>query len=141
MGQRSSSRAPSGSVDGAQTPDGVNEVHLIGRVAAAAECRQLPSGDEVSLLRIVVPRAAPSRRAAGSRSSRAPIVDTLDCAVWTAALRRKVHGLDAGTIVEISGSLRRRFWRAPGGAASRYEVEVQSLRRVPGRPGAPPTAR
>jgi single-strand DNA-binding protein len=114
-------------------PDGLNEVHLIGRVAAAPESRELPSGDEVCLLRIVVPRPSPPRRAPGGRSSRAPTVDTLDCAVWTAALRRKVQGLDAGTTVEISGSLRRRFWRSPGGAASRYEVEVQSVRRVPGR--------
>ncbi len=108
-------------------------MHLIGRVAAAAEVRQLPSGDAVCLLRIVVPRGAVPRRPATRPGGRAPTVDTLDCAVWTAALRRRAEGLEPGTVVEISGALRRRFWRSPGGAASRYEVEVRSLRRVPQR--------
>jgi single-strand DNA-binding protein len=35
-----------------------------------------------------------------------------------------------GTEVEVRGSLRRRFWRSPTGPASRYEVEVRSLRRT-----------
>jgi single-strand DNA-binding protein len=39
--------------------------------------------------------------------------------------------LPPGTLVEIQGALRRRFWRTPTGSVSRYEVEVISLRRLP----------
>ncbi len=106
-------------------PDGLNEVHLIGRVAATATTRELPSGDHICVLRVVVPRGG-----AGRPVGRAPTVDTVDCAIWAAGLRRRAERLDAGTVVEISGSLRRRFWRSPAGPASRYEVEVRSLRRV-----------
>jgi single-strand DNA-binding protein len=39
-------------------------------------------------------------------------------------------GLADDAVVEVSGSLRRRFWRTPAGPASRYEVEVNAIRRV-----------
>jgi single-strand DNA-binding protein len=109
-------------------PDGptpVNEVHLVGRVAAAGESRTLPSGDAVTVLRVVVARPETSRR-----GPRTPTVDTVECAIWTARLRQRAVALPAGTMVEIDGALRRRFWRTPGGPASRYEVEVTSLRRA-----------
>lgn len=105
--------------------DAVNEVHLVGRVAAAAASRVLPSGDVVTLLRLVVDRPPAARR-----SVRAPTNDTLDCAIWTARIRQRAERLEPGSVVEIDGALRRRFWRTAGGAASRYEVEVRSLRRV-----------
>ena len=38
--------------------DEVNTVRLVGRVSAAGEPRELPSGDVVVMLRVVVPRAA-----------------------------------------------------------------------------------
>ncbi len=103
----------------------VNEVHLVGRVAAVAASRELPSGDTVTVLRLVVPRAPDARR-----SARMPALDTLDCAIWTARLRARAAKLAPGTVVEVEGALRRRFWRSPGGPASRYEVEVRSLRRA-----------
>jgi single-strand DNA-binding protein len=96
--------------------DHVNEVHLRGRWAGATE-RELPSGDLVVTARIVV-----ARHAGG--------VDALDCAVWPAGLRRRAVRVPDGTEVEVRGSLRRRFWRSPTGPASRYEVEVRSLRRT-----------
>ena len=34
-------------------------------------------------------------------------------------------------MVEVEGVLRRRFWRGAAGPASRYEVEVVALRRLP----------
>lgn len=94
----------------------LNEVRLRGRWTGASE-RQLPSGDEVVTARLVVPRPG-----AG--------VDTIDCALWTGVLRRRAMKVVDGATVEIDGSLRRRFWRTPTGAASRYEVEVSALRRV-----------
>lgn len=107
-------------------PSGVNEVRLSGRLAAEAAERDLPSGDAVVQLRLVV-RRPPGR--AGVTGS-AAVVDTIDLACWTPVLRRRALALRVGDIVEIEGSLRRRFWRGPAGPASRYEVEVASLRRT-----------
>jgi single-strand DNA-binding protein len=101
-----------------------NEVHLIGRVAGAAVSRILPSGDTVTMLRVVVDRPPSARRQGGAGS------DTVDCAMWTARLRQRAGAVTPGTVVEIDGALRRRFWRTAGGPASRYEVEVSALRRV-----------
>ena len=106
-----------------------NEIVLIGRLGAAAETRVLASGDEVTSFRLIVGRAAP-RRSARPAPPRGAVVDTVDCAVWTAALRKSVCGWEAGDVVEVHGALRRRFWRAAGGPASRYEVEVVTARRV-----------
>jgi single-strand DNA-binding protein len=121
---RTSARA--GSDRSVPQVESANEVHLIGRVAAPAASRSLPSGDIVTVLRVVVDRPASARR-----SVRTPSTDTVDCAIWTARIRQRAQALVPGTVVEIEGSLRRRFWRTPGGAASRYEVEVHGLRRVP----------
>jgi len=105
-------------VQASQTSDGeaVNEVHLRGRWVGGEE-RTLPSGDVVVVARVVVARAGGG-------------VDTLDCAVWTRILRRRVLRLPEDSLVDLTGSLRRRFWRTPSGASSRYEVEVTQLRRI-----------
>lgn len=84
-----------------------NQVEITGRV----------SGDELVTLRVVV-----------SRGEGQP-VDTIDCACWSAGARRAALRLVDGTRVRVEGSLRRRFFRTPGGAASRYEVEVSRLVR------------
>ena len=105
----------------------VNTVHLRGRLAAAPEARELPSGDALVTLRLVVARPAGRRRVAAS--GRAVTVDTIDCSVWAAAVRRRVLRWGPGDQVVIEGSLRRRFWRGPGGAQSRYDVEVVKARR------------
>ena len=44
----------------------------------------------------------------------------------------------AGDVVEVDGSLRRRFWRAEGVPQSRYEVELSGARRL-ARARAPQT--
>ncbi len=100
------------------TPATVNEVRLHGRWHGAVE-RALPSGDLLVTARVVVARPEGG-------------VDALDCAVWPAGLRRRVLSWPDGTRVEVTGSLRRRFFRTPVGAASRYEVHVQRIRRAPG---------
>ncbi len=109
-------------------PEARNEVVLVGRVAAAAEERELPSGDLLCTWRLVVdrPPTPPRRQAVG----RPVTVDTLDCTAWSAQVRRTARGLQPGDVVEVSGSLRRRFWRAGAAAASRCEVEVASVRRL-----------
>jgi single-strand DNA-binding protein len=120
--------APSGSAPQAAEPP-VNEVHLVGRLAAPPESRELPSGDLLVSFRLVVGRGAKGQRPGAS--ARTPTVDTLDCAVWRADLQRRAARLDEGDVLELHGSLRRRFWRSGAGApASRSEVEVLRLRRV-----------
>ncbi len=99
-----------------QAPPSVNEVRLQGRWHGAQQ-RELPSGDVLVTARVVVARPEGG-------------VDTLDCAIWPARLRRKVLGWAEGSQVELDGSLRRRFWRTPAGAASRYEVHVSRIQRV-----------
>lgn len=115
--------------DPATTPsvDHLNQVTLVGRLADGAVERTLPSGDLLVDFRVTVDR--PERRSQDRRSRSR--VDALDCVAWTSRLRRQVLGWRAGDVVEVTGSLRRRFWRAPSGAAaSRYEIEVEQVRRV-----------
>ena len=112
-------------------PTARNEVLLVGRVSGVPEARELPSGDCLVSFRLVVDRPAGARRPPDG--VRATTVDTLDCTAWTPGLRRSARGLAAGDVVEVTGALRRRFWRAAGGAASRTEVEVAQVRRL-GRP-------
>ncbi len=107
----------------------LNEVHLRGRVSGLPETRELPSGDAVVLVRLVVPRTTPARATPDGRT-RAPGVDTLDCAVWRGDLRRRVATWGDGDQVEVVGALHRRFWRSGAGVASRYEVEALKLRRL-----------
>lgn len=107
--------------------DHVNVVRLLGRLAAAPESRELPSGDELVTMRLVVARPPGGRRA--SASGRAVTVDTIDCCVWAAAIRRRVLRWGPGDQIVVEGSLRRRFWRGSAGAQSRYEVEVVKARR------------
>ncbi|HYF71758.1 MAG TPA: single-stranded DNA-binding protein [Nocardioides sp.] len=105
-----------------ESPTTANEVRLVGRVSQPPEHRVLPSGDEVWTFRVVVPRSAAAR----SRQS----VDALECAAWSARARRSASGWCADDVVEVTGSLRRRFFRAGGAAASRVEVEMSSGRLI-----------
>lgn len=100
-----------------------NDVLLLGRLPAAAQTRELPSGDIVASFRLVVRRD-------GRQRPGAPTVDTLDCAAWTAAHRRVLARLGPGSVLEVRGQLERRFWRAGGATVSRCEVRVCGLRVV-----------
>ncbi len=102
---------------------GCNEVTLVGRVSAAPEPRDLPSGDHLVTLRVVVdrpPRKGETRRA----------VDVIDVACWTRRTQRVATGLGPDDAVRVEGALRRRFFATGGGRASRYEVEASRLVRV-----------
>ena len=105
-----------------------NEVVLVGRLAAAAQLRELPSGDEIVSFRLIVPRAAQERARADGPARQ--VVDTIDCTAWTPALRRRLLGCAEGEHLEVSGALRRRFWGGAGARTSTYGVEVTSLRRL-----------
>lgn len=100
-----------------------NEVTILGRIPAEATERTLPSGDLVVSWRVVVQRPPDPRRGTVA-------VDTIDCVARTPALGRRAMGWAVGDTMEMSGSLRRRFWRSGDGVRSRYEVEVATARRM-----------
>jgi single-strand DNA-binding protein len=101
-----------------------NEVHLVGRVAAAPDEIELPSGDLLVKWRLIIDRPPRERH---SRAS----VDVLECSAYLAKIRRTASKFDPGDIVEVDGALRRRFYPTPGGQkVSRYSVEVTAVRRL-----------
>lgn len=97
-----------------------NQVLLQGRLSRTPEEKVLPSGDRIWTLRVVVPREEGER----------PGVDWVDCAVWGGRLRRSVASWAEGDVVEVSGALRRRFFRTGGGPQSLVEVEAASGRLI-----------
>lgn len=102
--------------------ESTNEVRLIGRISQEPVERILPSGDRVWTFRLVVPRGEGAR----SRQS----VDSLECAVWAARPRRSVSKRAVDDVVEVTGAIRRRFFRAAGSTASRVEIEVAACRLI-----------
>ena len=96
----------------------LNDCLLRGRVSAPATDRELPSGEHIVEFRLIITRA--------EREG----VDTLDIAAWSSRVRRTALSLKAGEWVEISGSIRRRFWQGPTGLASRWQIEAESITRL-----------
>ena len=91
---------------------------LRGRVSAPARDRELPSGEHVVEFRLIVTR--------DQREG----VDTLDVAAWNPKNRRSALSLKAGEWIEVSGSVRRRFWQGPNGLASRWQIEAETISRL-----------
>jgi single-strand DNA-binding protein len=101
--------------EGARAPNNCdNYVFLGGRLAAAPQLLELPSGDEVCSFRVVVDLAGPATVK----------VDTLECRTSAARVRGILERAEPGSQVELHGSIRRRLWRGAGGVRRRYEVEV-----------------
>jgi single-strand DNA-binding protein len=96
----------------------LNDVLLRGRVSQEAVEKKLPSGDTVVEFRLIVTR------------DKQPGVDTLDIASWSAKSRRTALSLRPDEWVEITGSIHRRFWSAPTGLASRWQVEALEICRI-----------
>jgi single-strand DNA-binding protein len=105
--------------------EAVNEVRLLGRLAADPQLRELPSGDTVWNLRVVVERPVPAGQARPRQR-----VDSLECAVWGGRLKGRIAGWKGGDVVEVCGAMRRRFFRAGGATASRVEVELSRGRII-----------
>lgn len=104
--------------------ESVNEVRLVGRLSGEPAVRVLPSGDELTVWRLVVDREAEKS------SPRSPSVDTIDCVAHRPAVQRMATRWSAGDTLEVQGALRRRFWRGAGGTASRCEVEVSAAKKA-----------
>ena len=96
----------------------LNDVLLRGRVSREAIEKELPSGDKVVEFRLIITREKLSG------------VDTLDIGAWNAKARRSALTLKADEWIEISGSIHRRFWSAPTGLASRWQVEAAEISRI-----------
>lgn len=111
------------SVQQGAATEAVNEVRLVGRVSQPPQERVLPSGDTLWSFRVVVSRPEGPGR---SRHQ----VDAVDCCVWSGRVRRSVATWRVDDVVEVRGSVRRRFFRTAHGAASRFEVEVAAGRLI-----------
>ncbi len=118
-----------GAGSGAAASEPRNEVVLSGRVSKAAEEHRLPSGDVVMTTRIVIDREVGRPRASGSARSKQR-VDAIDCVAWSARVQRVIRRWEIGDRVYLEGAIRRRFYRASTGVASRFEVEVSQARRL-----------
>ena len=106
-----------------------NTVQLRGRLSSAPVERQLPSGATISTFRLSVPRSRTAMTSGSSQTS-----DWVDCTAWSARSRRSVGTWEVGDRIELTGALRRRFYRTGERATTRLEVEVLSARRVRPRP-------
>ncbi|GAB3978633.1 hypothetical protein GCM10029978_071860 [Actinoallomurus acanthiterrae] len=106
----------------AETPDAaagvthVNEIVLVGRLSGAPEWKTLPEGRQVAVWRLIVEH----------QNARSPqdAIDTIRCVTYDSAVQEGIRGWRHGDLVEVRGSLRHRFWRAPDGPRGLYEVEA-----------------
>ena len=110
---KTSAKSKSGASEASDSLDPMrnprNEVFLEGRVSNQPQERVLPSSQ--------------------SRGKKRE-VDTLDIAVWSASTRKRALRLSVDDWVSIDGAVRRRFWQAPTGLASRWQVEASQLRKL-----------
>ncbi len=96
----------------------LNDVLLRGRVSSLAVEKELPSGDKVMEFRIVIAR------------SDGEGFDTIDISAWSSKLRRTAGSLKNDQWVEVSGSIKRRFWRGAAGLASRWQIDASEISRL-----------
>jgi single-strand DNA-binding protein len=96
----------------------VNVVVLAGTVAADPVERRMPSGDEVTELRLSVPEV-------GKRLLPLPV------AAWHATVgKRALKGIVKGDPVLVHGQLVRRFYRSGAGARSLTEVVASGIKKM-----------
>jgi single-strand DNA-binding protein len=96
----------------------VNVVVLAGTISADPVERRMPSGDDVTELRLSVPEA-------GKRLLPLPV------AVWHKDVgRRALRGLAKGDDVLVHGQLVRRFYRSGAGARSLTEVVASGIKKL-----------
>ena len=96
----------------------VNVVVLAGTVAADPVERRMPSGDEVTEIRLSVPEV-------GRRLLPLPV------AAWHRDVgKRALKGIVKGDDVLVYGTLVRRFYRSGAGARSLTEVVAAGLKKL-----------
>lgn len=100
-----------------------NHIVLVGRVTAEPALRELPSGDHVATWRVTVTRPPQEQRSSAK-------VDAVNCFSFDPRLHAATRDWQIGDVVEVSGALRRRFWRTAAGVSSVFEVEAQEAARI-----------
>ena len=98
-----------------------NDVVLRGRLSAPPQLRALPSGDRLLLFKLVVREQA---------RPRGPKSGVITCVSYLPAVQRYAVGWTSEDVVEVEGTLQRRFWRTPTGTAVAYEVNCRRGRKV-----------
>jgi len=109
--------------------ESINEVRLVGRVSALPIEREMPSGDKVVEFRLIISRQLPNSSGSSGKAAKRE-VDTLDIAAWSYKCRKSALSLKPNMWIEVEGAVRRRFWQAPTGLASRWQVEAHTLTRI-----------
>jgi single-strand DNA-binding protein len=100
----------------------VNVVVLAGTVAAEPVERTMPSGDEITEIRLSVPET-------GKRLLPLPI------AAWHRTVgKRALKGIAKGDPVLVHGQLVRRFYRSGAGARSLTEVVAMGIKKLESAP-------
>lgn len=109
-----------------------NEVRLVGTVSGAVERRNLPSGDELAQLRVVVRRARGGADTVPVQFGPAPAAGQRrrGHAIGRRELARALR-LSDGARIEVTGRLRRRWWAVDGARHSRVEVAAATLVALP----------
>jgi single-strand DNA-binding protein len=100
-----------------------NSVTLVGRLGATVSERELPSGDKVTSFSVVVDRPPRDRRGKST-------VDSVPCQTFSASIGARVLNWEPGEWIQVTGALRRRFWRTAASAQSLLEVQATSVRKV-----------
>lgn len=95
----------------------VNVVVLAGRLSDEPEVKSMPSGDQVTRFRLMVPEA-------GKRVLPLPV------SVWDRLARRSCQGLIKGDAILVRGHLIRRFFRDGGGGRSVTEVVATEVKKL-----------
>ncbi len=106
-----------------EMPHSENSVTLVGRLSATVSERELPSGDKVTSFSVIVDRPPRDRRGKS-------MVDSIPCQTFSVPIGARVLRLEPGDWIQVTGVLRRRFWRSSESAQSVLEVQATSVRKV-----------
>ncbi|GAA5087722.1 single-strand DNA-binding protein [Thermocatellispora tengchongensis] len=108
-----------------------NEITLTGRVSRPPVQKPLASGNTLTTWLVVVRRPR--------RPGETAPVDTIECITFEDELAASVCQWRPGDVVEVAGSLRRRFFTAAGGKTSTYAVEATTAHLIERGPPPRPT--
>ncbi|RSN02433.1 single-stranded DNA-binding protein [Nonomuraea sp. WAC 01424] len=107
-----------------------NEVVLVGRLSAAVEEYEMPSGDTATKWRVIVRRRRRHRRGPA-------LTDSIPCITFDPEVAEIVRGLMPRDFIEVTGAFRCRVFGPAAAKTFRYEVEVSTVTPVEGAMSEP----